>query len=102
MLDTRQIVFATVPYTDTQAPLMAPAILLSIASKAGYTSVTVDLNVRVVKLLRTSEFKNQLINLITASGEKILTNYWGFNGQVDLDFDYQNSFFWALHCAGAT
>ena len=39
------------------------------------------------------------INLTTDLGEKIQKSYWGFNGQVGLDFDYQNSFFWALHCA---
>ena len=40
---------------------------------------------------------HKFINLITASGEQVQTNYWGFNGQVDLDFNYPNSFFWALH-----
>ena len=46
-------------------------------------------------------YVHQSINLITNGGEKILTNYWGFNGHVNLDFDYQNSFFWSLHCVDA-
>jgi radical SAM superfamily enzyme YgiQ (UPF0313 family) len=38
------IVFCTVPFTDTVQPLMAPAILKSVAKSAGRTSRTIDLN----------------------------------------------------------
>lgn len=36
--------------------------------------------------------------LETDCGQKIQTNYWGFNGQVNLNFDYPNSFYWSLDC----
>jgi signal transduction histidine kinase len=39
-VEKKDIVFATVPWTDTGLPLMAPAILKSIATKANKTSVT--------------------------------------------------------------
>lgn len=41
---TAECVFVTVPFTDTRKPLMAPAILSSIAKQAGKTSATLDLN----------------------------------------------------------
>ena len=58
----KNIVFASVPYTDTQSPLMAPAVLKSIATKAGWSSNTHDLNIKVVRLIEQSRYANQLIN----------------------------------------
>jgi radical SAM superfamily enzyme YgiQ (UPF0313 family) len=40
----RDIIFTTVPFSDTNKPLMAPAILKSIATQAGKTSLVIDLN----------------------------------------------------------
>jgi radical SAM superfamily enzyme YgiQ (UPF0313 family) len=56
------ILFATVPYTDTDMPLMAPAILKSIAEKAGKTSVCVDLNLKLIKYIQDHEYKYELLN----------------------------------------
>ena len=61
-VDTREVVFATVPYTDTSVPLMAPAILKSIAIKAGKTCATVDLNLLAQQLIETTEHRHETIN----------------------------------------
>ena len=56
------IVFATVPYTDTKNPLMAPAILKSIATKANKTAITIDLNIEAVNFIETLPDKNNYID----------------------------------------
>jgi radical SAM superfamily enzyme YgiQ (UPF0313 family) len=56
------IVFATVPYTDTDMPLMAPAILKSIASRAGHTSICIDLNLQTLKLVKKHPYVYELLN----------------------------------------
>jgi hypothetical protein len=48
---TAECVFVTVPFTDTPKPLMAPAILSSIAKQAGKTSATIDLNQKFLRYL---------------------------------------------------
>ena len=45
----QKIVITSVPYTDTTAPIMAPAVLKGIADKAGYDSYAFDLNAIVHK-----------------------------------------------------
>jgi len=56
------------------------------------TNVTVDgLSCNTEYVYRT--------NLHTDSGQVVQSNYWGFNGYVELNFDYANSFFWALDCS---
>jgi radical SAM superfamily enzyme YgiQ (UPF0313 family) len=63
MKSFKECVFVTVPFTDTNKPLMAPAILKSIATKAGKTSVVIDLNIKFIKQLEslTSLSKKQKI-----------------------------------------
>lgn len=58
-----ECVFVTVPFTDTDKPLMAPAILKSIATQAGKTSTTIDLNIKFIRQLEslTSPSKKQKI-----------------------------------------
>jgi radical SAM superfamily enzyme YgiQ (UPF0313 family) len=48
-------VFVTVPYTDTHKPLMAPAILKSIAMQAGKTAATIDFNAEFQKYISAME-----------------------------------------------
>ena len=38
---------------------------------------------------------NQVLH--TQSGELVKSNYWGFNGTVEIDLPEENSFFWALN-----
>jgi radical SAM superfamily enzyme YgiQ (UPF0313 family) len=61
-IDAREVVFATVPYTNTSVPLMAPAILKSIAIKAGKTCATVDLNILARQLIDRTEHQFEIIN----------------------------------------
>lgn len=58
----KDIVFATVPWTDTSFPLMAPAILKSIADKANKSSVTLDLNLQAIQFVESSDHKQELID----------------------------------------
>lgn len=53
MTTTKDCVFVSIPYTDTDNPLMAPAILKSIANKAGKSATTIDLNIKFVRYLDT-------------------------------------------------
>lgn len=61
-INQKDIVFATIPYTDTNMPLMAPAILKSIATAADKTSTTIDLNLKVIRYLETHKYRYDLIN----------------------------------------
>jgi len=55
----RECVFVTVPFTDTNKPLMAPAILKSIATKAGKTSVVIDLNIKFINQLKLASLSTK-------------------------------------------
>lgn len=61
-VEKKDIVFATVPWTDTGLPLMAPAILKSIATKANKTSVTIDLNIKATHFIEQSINKHEFID----------------------------------------
>lgn len=75
-------VFVTVPYTDTVKPLMAPAILKSIATQAGKTSATIDLNQMFLKQLNTLSQDIQLKLIYFLQQEK-----WHDDHLVNLVFD---------------
>lgn len=47
----KDCVFVSIPYTDTDNPLMAPAILKSIAIKAGKSAATIDFNIKFIHYL---------------------------------------------------
>lgn len=40
----------------------------------------------------------QKIVLNSVDGQIVTSNYWGFNGVVNLNFSESNSFYWGLHC----
>lgn len=64
MTQSKNCVFVTVPFTDTINPLMAPAILKSIAQQAGRTSTTIDLNAVFLHHLNdlTEDVRHKLIS----------------------------------------
>ena len=64
----KDCVFVAVPYTDTDKPLMAPAILKSIAIKAGKSAATVDVNIKFIKYLDklTDEKRHQILSFFRA------------------------------------
>lgn len=56
--------FISVPFTDTVAPLMAPAIMKSIATKAGMTSAALDLNIETRNKILSSDNKDAIIDFL--------------------------------------
>ena len=55
------ILFTTVPFTDTTMPMMAPAMLKSIAVKAGKTSIAIDLNSKYTHKILNHLQKDKLL-----------------------------------------
>ena len=55
------ILFTTVPYTDTDEPLMSPAVLKAIAQSAGYSAVAIDLNIELVNEFLTQAVEFNLV-----------------------------------------
>jgi hypothetical protein len=53
----KRIVIASVPYTDTTAPIMAPAALKSVVEQAGHVCVAFDLNAEIVSRLHEDDQK---------------------------------------------
>jgi hypothetical protein len=84
----KEIVFTTVPWTDTGMPLMAPAILKSIALKAGRTAVTVDLNRKAIQLLSQVDYKNDLVGLIKKASQTYLAGYFVFQIQHPICYHF--------------
>lgn len=61
---SKQVAIATVPWTDTASPLMAPAVLKSALSSQGISAVTVDLNAEVRRWLATQEHRDLIIKFM--------------------------------------
>lgn len=61
MPTTKDCVFVTVPYTDTRSALIAPAILKSIACRAGRTATTLDLNAIFYHKIKNNPNRNQIL-----------------------------------------
>lgn len=55
------IVFTSVPFTDTTAPLMAPALLKSQAQAAGYSAVAMDLNAEIREQILKTNHRAQVL-----------------------------------------
>lgn len=61
-INRKDIVIVAVPYTDTTAPLMAPAALKSSIVSAGFSCVAFDLNAIVVNHLENHPRKLELLD----------------------------------------
>ncbi len=61
MINQSNVVIATVPWTDTEAPLMAPAVLKASLAHHGIASKTVDLNAEVKRRIESHEKHNSLL-----------------------------------------
>lgn len=57
----RDVLIATVPWTDSAIPLMAPAVLKSIVEKAGLTCLAVDVNVEIYNQTKNHQYRDELI-----------------------------------------
>lgn len=60
------IVIAAVPYVDTWEPIMAPALLKSIALQQGYSCVAMDLNIKFLDQIKDLSNKDQIIEFFTS------------------------------------
>jgi hypothetical protein len=62
---TYDMVICSVPWTETDMPLMAPAALKPIVEKAGFSCLAVDLNVEVVQQSTISVDRTKYIQFFT-------------------------------------
>lgn len=56
------VVITTVPWTDSNIPLMAPAALKPMVEKAGKTCLAIDLNAEVIRILGDKNKDNQILS----------------------------------------
>lgn len=63
-MSNKKVVIATVPWTDTKSPLMAPAILKSNLKSHGIDSVTVDLNAEVSQWISDKPYYSDIIKFM--------------------------------------
>jgi radical SAM superfamily enzyme YgiQ (UPF0313 family) len=54
------VVIFSVPYTDSDIPLMAPAVLKPIVEKAGKSCLAADLNIEIYRYVRNHPLKDKL------------------------------------------
>lgn len=59
--ETRDVVICSIPWTDSNMPLMAPAVLKPIVEQAGLSCLAVDLNAEVYHYTRNHPLKEDLI-----------------------------------------
>jgi radical SAM superfamily enzyme YgiQ (UPF0313 family) len=61
-----KIIFVAVPYLETDQPIMAPAVLKSIAESQGHESIGIDINVEVRNEILTypADVSEKLINFL--------------------------------------
>jgi len=59
---TPKIVVASVPWTDTDSPIMAPAVLKSALTQHGIDSVAMDLNQEIRAMIAGSDCQPQVVN----------------------------------------
>src|SRR5210317_1682917 len=57
----KDFILATVPWTDSNIPLMAPAVLKPIIEKAGLSCLSVDLNVEIYNFTKKYKNRNDII-----------------------------------------
>lgn len=62
MMSQKDLVLATVPYTESSVPLMAIAVLKSIAEKANYSCVSIDFNIEYYNLTKNHIYQNKFID----------------------------------------
>lgn len=60
-MNNPQVVIASVPWTDSEFPVMAPAVLKSVLTTHGITSATVDLNAEVRHYLNKHPKKDNIL-----------------------------------------
>lgn len=56
------ILFTSVPYTETTEPIMAPGVLKAMAVKNGFTSNAIDLNIELLPFIHNSNNAKNIID----------------------------------------
>jgi hypothetical protein len=56
-----KVLITSVPWTDTDSPLMAPAVLKSCLNSHGFSTSAIDLNAEVKNKMNSSKFKNEIL-----------------------------------------
>lgn len=64
------IVFVSVPYTDTDEPILAPALLKAVAMQHGFSAKALDLNIEIVNRVKTHPKQNELEDFFTYTKEQ--------------------------------
>ncbi len=57
----KDVIIATVPFTDSTIPLMAPAALKPIVEKVGLTCLAIDLNAEIYNKIKKDPLRDKLI-----------------------------------------
>ena len=99
------ILFTSVPYTDTNEPLMSPAVLKAIAQSAGYSAVAIDLNIELVNDMKSCGCSADLIEFLMHNRLKdcVISDFVNFvDRAVDRILSYNTKFvglsLFTLHC----
>ena len=58
------ILFSSVPLTETNQPIMAPALLKSIATSAGFSSCAIDLNAEILNLIKDDDNRTEILDFL--------------------------------------
>jgi hypothetical protein len=64
------IIFVSVPYTESTEPAMAPALLKAVAVQYGYSAVALDLNIEIINRISTHSKKQDLITFFEVAKER--------------------------------
>lgn len=60
----KPVVIATVPWTDTTSPLLAPAVLKSSLADHGIAAVALDLNAEIINWLKTQDRSDDILKFM--------------------------------------
>lgn len=58
------ILFTSVPYTDSDEPVMAPAVLKGIVESAGFSAIAIDLNAELVNHIKSGDHALELVDFL--------------------------------------
>lgn len=64
------IIFVSVPYTDTDEPVFAPALLKSVAVQHGFRAAALDLNIEIVNQVKTHPRETALVDFFSYAEEQ--------------------------------
>lgn len=96
------------PYTHTMDVLFPSTLKIDLSGKGPNDTqvdaqgcITGDKFIKLVRLLvdghpTDPNWACRFLTLQPVDREPVITNYWGFNGQVKIEFDRTNAFVWLV------